>query len=178
MARADRGRLQTRGSGISFIPGPWRERRRTAATRGRRRTCRRQTRSSTRHCPGAHDGDGRACGGAGSLREDHARVKRHPTDRPLAPGEDPFKERTVEVRETAEEPVISKKARVVGEVEVGKESTERLETVGDTVRRSHVEVEPATGAPSSNASRYDDAAYRADFKQRFGAPGSQYEEYE
>jgi stress response protein YsnF len=46
----------------------------------------------------------------------------------------------VEVRETSEEPVIAKTARVVEEVVIGREATERTETVKDTVRREEVEV--------------------------------------
>jgi hypothetical protein len=46
----------------------------------------------------------------------------------------------VEVRETAEEPVVAKTAHVAEEVVVGREATERTETVKDTVRREEVEV--------------------------------------
>jgi stress response protein YsnF len=46
----------------------------------------------------------------------------------------------LEVRETAEEPVVSKTAHVVEEVIVGRETTERTETVRDTVRREDVET--------------------------------------
>jgi uncharacterized protein (TIGR02271 family) len=51
------------------------------------------------------------------------------------PGSGAFEERVVEVRETAEEPVVAKTARVAEEVVVGWEATERTETVRDTVRR-------------------------------------------
>ena len=55
-----------------------------------------------------------------------------------------FEERTVEVRETEEVPVVGKTARVVEEVAIRKEATERTETVRDTVRREEVEVTPST----------------------------------
>ena len=45
------------------------------------------------------------------------------------------------MRETGEEAVVSKTARVTGEVEVGKTATEREETIRDTVRQTKVEVE-------------------------------------
>ncbi len=51
-----------------------------------------------------------------------------------------FEERTVEIHETTEEPVVAKTARVVEEVVLGREATERTETVKDTVRREEVEV--------------------------------------
>jgi hypothetical protein len=49
------------------------------------------------------------------------------------------------VRETAEEPVIAKTARVVEEVIVGKESSVRTETVNDTVHGTDVEIERVAG---------------------------------
>jgi len=51
-----------------------------------------------------------------------------------------FEERTIEVRETEEVPVVEKTARVVEEVAIRKEETERTETVRDKVRREDVEV--------------------------------------
>ena len=80
------------------------------------------------------------------LREEHAEVQRRTVDRPATEADlAAFQEGSIEVRETAEEPVVSKTARVVGEVEVGKTVTEREETVRDTVRRTQVEVEPIEG---------------------------------
>jgi stress response protein YsnF len=51
-----------------------------------------------------------------------------------------FEERTVEVHQTAEEPVVSKTARVAEEVVVRKDVTERTETVRDNVRREEIDV--------------------------------------
>ena len=51
-----------------------------------------------------------------------------------------FHEGTIEVTETSEVPVISKEARVVEEVVVGKTATDRTETARDTVRRTDVDV--------------------------------------
>ena len=52
-----------------------------------------------------------------------------------------FEERTVEVHETEEVPVVEKTARVTEEVLIRKEETERHETVRDTVRREEIDVE-------------------------------------
>ena len=78
------------------------------------------------------------------LREERARVERRPVDRPATEAElgNAFEERSVELRETAEEPVVAKTARVVEEVDVGTEVSTRTETVRDTVRRRDVDVEP------------------------------------
>jgi hypothetical protein len=45
-----------------------------------------------------------------------------------------------------EEPVVSKRAVVREEVVVGKETTERTETIRDNVRRTEVRVDPIQGS--------------------------------
>jgi len=83
------------------------------------------------------------------LREERAVVERRPADRPATEADlSNLQDRTVEVRETAEEPVVAKTARVVEEVVVGKDVQERTETVSDTVRRTDVEVEKVQGEKS------------------------------
>jgi stress response protein YsnF len=52
----------------------------------------------------------------------------------------------IEVRETAEQAVVSKEARVVEEVTVAKDVEEHTETIRDTVRRVEVDVEQAPGS--------------------------------
>jgi uncharacterized protein (TIGR02271 family) len=76
-----------------------------------------------------------------SLRTESVRVDRRPVDRPVAPGEDAFRERTIEAQANSEEAVVSKTARVTGEVVVKKEAGQRTETVSDTVRSTKVDVE-------------------------------------
>jgi stress response protein YsnF len=60
----------------------------------------------------------------------------------------------IEVRETAEQAVVSKDARVVEEVTVAKDVKERTETIRDTVRHTVVEVEQLPG--STNVRSVDD----------------------
>ena len=77
-----------------------------------------------------------------NLRDEKIRVDRKPVDREARPGDiDTFKEGQIELTEKREEPVVSKTARVVEEVRVGKDVNERTETVRDTVRRKDVRVE-------------------------------------
>src|SRR3954447_1158560 len=88
-----------------------------------------------------------------TLREEHVHVERRPVDRAandLTP--DAFQDRTIEVRETAEEAVIDKTARVTEEVVIRKDVEERLETVRDTVQRTEVEVEDTRGRVGSRRS--------------------------
>src|SRR5687768_8877426 len=79
------------------------------------------------------------------LREEHVHVERRPVDRPVGDAENLFREGTLEVSERGEEVVVAKEARVVEEVVVGKEVSERTETVRDTVRRTDVNVEEVEG---------------------------------
>jgi uncharacterized protein (TIGR02271 family) len=81
-----------------------------------------------------------------TLREEHATIERHPVDR-IATAED-LKAASVEVRETAEHTVVAKTAHVVEEVTVGKEASERTETINETLKGTEVEVERVEGTPS------------------------------
>jgi len=77
------------------------------------------------------------------LREERVVVDRRPVDRPAEAADlQNFREGTVaEVREMAEEPVVSKTARVVEEVRVGKQVNEREEVIEDKLRRKDVDVQ-------------------------------------
>jgi uncharacterized protein (TIGR02271 family) len=102
----------------------------------------------------------------GRLRDEEVRVERRPVDRPATEADfAAAKEGTVEVTETDEEAVIVKQARVVEEVVVSKDVTERTETVRDTVRRTEVEVEPTGAAPARDVRGFD--TYEADFRSHY-----------
>jgi len=77
-----------------------------------------------------------------SLREERLSVERRPVYRDATEADlADFHEGTIEFRETVEEPVITKRRRVVEEIVVGKETRERTETISDTVRKTQVRVE-------------------------------------
>ncbi len=76
------------------------------------------------------------------LREEHVTVERNPVNKPLTEGSfASFKESSIELTERAEVPVVSKEARVVEEISIGKEVNQREETIQDTVRKTEVDVE-------------------------------------
>jgi len=140
------------------------------------------------------------------LREEHVNVERHPVDQPATEADmNALKEGAIEMRETAEEPVVSKSARVVEEVVVGKEATEHTENINDTVRRTEVDVEQmgasdrsATGATTNadtsmtgagmrdmgrgdyadTAMTSDDSDYRTHWQNAYGTSGGRYEDYD
>ncbi len=94
------------------------------------------------------------------LREEHVYVDREKVDRPAHEAD--FREQTVEASETREEPVVSKEARVIEEVTIGKDVQERTETVKGTVRRADVEIEEL------------DQDFHRDFETRYADRGYQY----
>ncbi len=91
-----------------------------------------------------------------NLREERVVVERNAVDRAATPADlEARGDRSIELTETAEEAVVSKNARVVEEVVVGKEIGEHTEHIRETVRRTEVEVEdlpPAGTRPSSKRS--------------------------
>jgi uncharacterized protein (TIGR02271 family) len=100
------------------------------------------------------------------LREETVHVERRPVDRPASEADfAAAQERTVEVTETDEEPVVRKQARVVEEVVVSKDVQEQTETVRDTVRRTEVEVEPVGAEAGREARGF--AAYETDFRHHY-----------
>lgn len=131
------------------------------------------------------------------LRKERVTVERHAVDQPASEADmAAFKEGTVELRETSEEPVVSKTARVVEEVVVGKEVTQETENIKDTVRRTDVDVEQlgasdtgTTGIRDTTTTRTgsdyadtmatsDDTDYRTHWQNAYGQSGGRYEDYD
>lgn len=125
------------------------------------------------------------------LRDERVRVDRVPVNRETQAGDlEAGREQVYEVKEYAEEPVVSKQARVVEEVRVGKEANERVETVRETVRRTEVNVENLgnqaaaagtkagsyTGTTAGNV-RSNDDYYRQSFATQSEFAGQNYDDY-
>jgi stress response protein YsnF len=80
------------------------------------------------------------------LREEHVRVERQNVDRPVTDSDrNVFQDQDIELIERAEVPVVNKEARVVEEVTISKDVTERTETVRDTVRNTEVDIDKLDG---------------------------------
>jgi uncharacterized protein (TIGR02271 family) len=85
------------------------------------------------------------------LTEEHAVIRSRPVNRAASPEDMAASdEGIIEVEESAEKAVIKKNARVVEELEVGKESSQKTKTVKDTVRHTEIDVEKE---PSKGSSR-------------------------
>jgi uncharacterized protein (TIGR02271 family) len=110
------------------------------------------------------------------LRSEHAQVTRRPADRPATEADlNALKDRTIEVRETAEKAVVSKTARVVEEVSVGKTVANRTENISDSLRHTEVEVEQLAGGDDYDRYSQD---FKSDFATRHGSAGGTYDDYE
>jgi len=107
------------------------------------------------------------------LREEHVRVERRPVNRPVSSTDtERLRDQSIEVTEMAEEAVVQKRAKVREEVVVGKETTQRTETVRDNVRRTEVEVEQL------NQGNDYSADFRQDWQNRYANSGEAYETYQ
>jgi len=118
------------------------------------------------------------------LNEEHVHVERHAVDRPASETDlSGLKESSFEMREKAEEVVVGKTARIVEEVVVSKEASERTQEIHDKVRRTDVEVEQlgtsgrdaSTTAASALSSDED---YRRHFQTAYGSTADRFEDYE
>lgn len=114
-----------------------------------------------------------------TLRSEHAEVERRPVDRPATEADlRAFQDRTIEVKETAEQAVVAKTARVVEEVLVGKTASERTEQVSDTVRATRVEVDKDASGSQPTGGLSPDDEFRRDFQGRYTTVEDRYEDYE
>jgi uncharacterized protein (TIGR02271 family) len=87
------------------------------------------------------------------LREERVAVERRPINRPLTgAAADVFRERTLSATAQSEEAVVGKEARVVEEIGLRKEASERVETVHDTVRETKVDVEQVPSSTGTTGS--------------------------
>jgi len=112
------------------------------------------------------------------LREEHVNVQRRPVDQPISSADSTaFKEQSIEMRETAEEAVVEKSARVVEEVMINKEVTQREQQINDTVRHTEVEVEQLGAGSARSSMMSDDDYYRNHFTSNYGTTGASYDDY-
>ena len=109
-----------------------------------------------------------------TLHRETVSIDRRAVDRPVSAAAledvDPFKERTIELEEFAEEAVVAKSAHVVEEIDIHKEAVDRVETVRETLRRTVVDIEDGrTGGAVAATER--SATEIRDGMQVFGSDG-------
>ncbi len=115
-----------------------------------------------------------------NLQEERVKVDRQKVNRPVSSSDlGTGRDEVIEVKEYAEEPVVSKEARVVEEVRVSKEATQKTQKVKDTVRRTEVNVENLGNQGATNMSTQGniDDDFRSDFTRNYGSTGVSYDTY-
>jgi len=76
-----------------------------------------------------------------TLHEEHARVLRRASADPNYIRNIDWTDKTIEITETAEEPIVTKSVHITEEVVIQREGTDHVKTLRDKVRRQQVEVE-------------------------------------
>ena len=89
-----------------------------------------------------------------TLRDERVNVERRVVNRPATAADFQTGNESFELRASGEEAVVGKSSRVVEEVLIGKDSSERTEAVRDTVRKTEVEVEQIPGEVTTEKNRY------------------------
>ena len=91
-----------------------------------------------------------------SLHDERVVVDRHAVDRPATEADFATGTGAIEVTAMGEEAVVGKRSRVVEEILVGKQATDHVEEINDTVRHTEVEVEPTTTTTTgTTGTRFD-----------------------
>jgi len=101
-----------------------------------------------------------------TLHEEHVMVERHAVDQPIGDGSDAFQERVFDLPTFEEEPLLTKRARVVEEILIHKDATERVEHVHDALRHTDLTI---SRLPTERMSSL--AYYEEDFKKNYGDAG-------
>jgi uncharacterized protein (TIGR02271 family) len=113
------------------------------------------------------------------LREERAKVERRPVDRPLSASESEqaFRETSIDIPESTEEPVVSKQARVKEEITVGREAKERTERIRDTARRTDVDIQAGgrRGVRDEGFLEPDDQDFQKHFQSYYSQRGEDYQ---
>jgi uncharacterized protein (TIGR02271 family) len=76
-----------------------------------------------------------------TLHEEHAEVMRRAISDPAYVKDIDWSDKTIDVTETVEEPIVNKTVRVTEEVVVRRHGSDRTQTVHDTVRRQQIDVD-------------------------------------
>jgi len=89
------------------------------------------------------------------LREERVNVERRPFERALtlAEAEERLRDTSMEMKALAEVPIVGKRAHIVEEIVIKKETTERVEKVRDTVRHTDVDVTEIPGPAGQKLSK-------------------------
>jgi uncharacterized protein (TIGR02271 family) len=89
-----------------------------------------------------------------TIREERITVERRIIDRPIDDADEPFRDRSIDLRARAEEPVVSKRAHVVEEIRIHKDRDERTQRINDVLRHTDVQLSEIPSERTFDATRY------------------------
>lgn len=87
------------------------------------------------------------------MHEERVTLDRHPVNERVTGTADAFTNQTIEARATSEQAVVAKNVRVVEEIGIKKQVTDRVETVRET--KVDVEDTAATARPATSTTTTD-----------------------
>lgn len=98
-----------------------------------------------------------------TIREERVTVERRLIDRPIGENDEALRDRSFDVRAMAEEPFITKRARVTEQIRVHKDRDERTARVNEILRHTDVRL---ADLPSERV--FDATKYREHFAKTYG----------
>jgi len=107
-----------------------------------------------------------------ALRDETIRIQRRPVNREVQINPNLFREQSFEMVEVDEIAKVSKTARVVEEVSLGKEVVEKIETIKETLRRQDVEIEEV---PAVRTFQEYDTDFRSFYDSKLANSGVTYD---
>ena len=113
------------------------------------------------------------------LHHEKVTVQRRAVDRPVTDADVAFREGTIELKETAEEAVVRKQARVVEEIVLSKEGVDTTEKVRDKVRKTDVDVQEVATPTKVTHETYESFKPHAEahHKAHYASKGASLEEF-
>ena len=91
-----------------------------------------------------------------TIREERVTIERRIVDRPIDESDAALRDRTLDLKAIAEEPIVTKRARVTEEIRVHKNRDERVAKINDTLRHTDVRVAQLPSERTFDATRYRD----------------------
>lgn len=114
-----------------------------------------------------------------TVREEKINVQRRSVDRPIADTDEAYRDRIFDLDSAVEEPYLTKTARVVEEIRIHKDVTERVEHIHDTLRNTDVSINerradrlverPAERLTERAADMFDASVYADHYNKYYGA---------
>ena len=114
-----------------------------------------------------------------NLHKETVKVQRRAVDRPLTDADAAFTEGTIELKESVEQVVVNKRARVIEEIMLSKEGSDTTQKVTDKVRKTEVDVKNVATPTTVTHESYESfkPVAEAHHKANYASKGFSLEEF-